>query len=108
MTINFAVERLYETGWLPASGVQLEKLPNGLRYPSVSAVHKLFDEAGASLSLKPHLMFGCWRAEWTSVNTGDEITGTVVGSSEAEAAVYALANLREQQANLIFSVADSV
>jgi hypothetical protein len=42
------------------------------------------------------------------VNTGDEITGTVVGSSEAEAAVYALANLREQQANLIFSVADSV
>jgi hypothetical protein len=108
MNITFAVERLYETGWLPSSDIDLDKLPSGLRYPTVSAVRKVFADAGATLSLKPHLMFGCWRAEWSSLNSGDELKGTVIGSSEAEAAVYALANLREQQANLIFSAADSV
>jgi len=41
-------------------------------------------------------MFGCWRAEWT----GSDFTGTVVGSCEQEAAVYALAKLREQKAEL--------
>jgi hypothetical protein len=107
MNISFAVDRLYETGWLPTSEIQLDKLPNGLRYPTVSAVQKLFEEAGAVLTLKPHLMFGCWRGEWSSLN-GEDLRGTVVGASEAEAAVYALANLREQQANLIFSAAGSV
>lgn len=104
MTITFAVERLYETGWLPAEQMQLERLPNGLRYPSVSAVQQLFTEAGLQLSIKPHLMFGCCRAEWTSTtgptstgSTSTGLSGTVVGSCDAEAAVYALAKLREQQ-----------
>jgi hypothetical protein len=103
MTINFAVERLYETGWLPDQGMELERLPNGLRYPTVTAVQKTFRESGLNLSITPHLMFGCCRAEWTAMANhpqADELTGTVVGSCEREAAVYALATLREQQVDL--------
>jgi hypothetical protein len=71
-----------------------------LRYPTVAAVQRVFDGAGLELSITPHLMFGCCRAEWKAMdgNSASEgLTGTVVGSCEAEAAVYALANLREQQ-----------
>jgi hypothetical protein len=94
MSISFAVDRLYQTGWLPTEEMKLERLPSGLRYPTVSAVQKLFSEAGLTLTIKPQLMFGCCRADW--VGDGD-VAGTVVGSCEAEAAVFALAKLREQQ-----------
>jgi hypothetical protein len=105
MTINFAVDRLYETGWLPGSDMELERLPNGLRYPSVAAVTRLFRNVGLELSIKPHLMFGCCRAEWKSIageaeSCSETLSGTVIGSSDSEAAVYALAKLREQQAEL--------
>jgi hypothetical protein len=62
MTINYAVDRLYETGWLPVEGMEMDRLPNGLRYPTVAAVVREFKEAGLELSIKPHLMFGCYRA----------------------------------------------
>jgi hypothetical protein len=110
MTINFAVDRLYETGWLPTDDMELERLPNGLRYPTVSAVIHHFKNAGLELSITPHLMFGCCRAEWSAtVNhpRADELTGTVVGSCEREAAVYALATLREQQVDLRLSAVES-
>jgi hypothetical protein len=97
MTINYAVDRLYQTGWLPGDSQLLERLPSGLRYPTVAAVVAEFAAAGLELSVTPHLMFGCCRAEWAPLSAGDGLTGTVVGSSEAEAAVYALAKLREQQ-----------
>jgi hypothetical protein len=103
MTINFAVDRLYETGWLPEEGMELERLPNGLRYPTVAAIEKRFKESGLKLSITPHLMFGCCRAEWTAIAEhpqADELKGTVVGSCEREAAVYALATLREQLVDL--------
>ncbi len=63
----------------------------------------MFGEAGLKLSITPHLMFGCYRAEWmpaAGCSAGGGLTGTVVGSCEAEAAVYALAKLREQQFEL--------
>jgi hypothetical protein len=99
MTMNYAVDRLYETGWLPTDSTDLERLTNGLRYPTVAAVKHIFSEAGLNLSIKPHLMFGCCRAEWSSA-LKEGLSGTVVGSCEAEAAVYALAKLREQQFEL--------
>jgi hypothetical protein len=101
MTINYAVDRLYESGWLPSAEMDLERLPNGLRYPTVSAVVREFEEAGLNLSITPHLMFGCCRAEWMPGSSeASELTGTVVGSCEKEAAVFALAKLREQQVDL--------
>jgi hypothetical protein len=111
MTINFAVDRLYETGWLPEEGMELERLPNGLRYPTVAAIRKSFNESGLKLSITPHLMFGCCRAEWSPAGDhpqSDELTGTVVGSCEREAAVYALATLRDQQADLRLAARDSL
>lgn len=105
MTINYAVDRLYETGWLPTDNMRLERLPNGLRYPAVTAVVRVFEDAGLKLSITPHLMFGCYRAEWTPIAAGKaRLTGTVVGSSDAETAVYALAKLREQQFELSVQV----
>ncbi len=113
MTINFAVDRLYETGWLPSAEMGLEKLPSGLRYPTVLTVLSEFKKAGLELSIKPHLMFGCCRAEWgpTAFSRAagnsefEQLTGTVVGSCEKEAAVFALAKLREQQMELRVSAA---
>ena len=74
MTLNYAVDRLYQTGWLAGQGTLLERLPNGLRYPTVSAVEQIFLDAGLKLSIKPHLMFGCCRAEWSSSATGDGLS----------------------------------
>jgi len=110
MTINFAVDRLYETGWLPDETMELDRLPNGLRYPTVAAIQKIFQESGLKLSITPHLMFGCCRAEWTPMANqpqADELNGTVVGSCEREAAVHALATLREQRADLRRSGSES-
>jgi hypothetical protein len=106
MTINFAVDRLYETGWLPGEKMELDRLPNGLRYPTVTGIQKIFGESGLKLSITPHLMFGCYRAEWSPLGNHqqpDGLTGTVVGSCDREAAVHALATLREQQVDLRLS-----
>jgi hypothetical protein len=107
MTINFAVDRLYETGWLPSAEMDLDKLPSGLRYPTVPTVMREFKNAGLSLQITPHLMFGCCRAEWTSITCqSTDLTGTVVGSCEKEAAVFALAKLREQQMDQRLTASD--
>jgi hypothetical protein len=84
MSLNYAVDRLYEVGWNP-SGNEIQTLPDGRIYPTVDGVKKEFSEAGLSLSLKNMGKFNCVQATWKS--------GTVVGASEAEAAVYALAQL---------------
>lgn len=110
MTINYAVDRLYQTGWLPSNENDLERLSNGLRYPTVAAVGRAFKEAGLELAIRPQLKFRCCRADWTPAAgnpRAEELTGTVVGSCEAEAAVYALAKLREQQFELRVQAEDS-
>ena len=111
MTIHYAVDRLYESGWLPLAGMELERLPNnGLRYPSVATVIREFNNCGLELSIKPHLMFGCCRAEWSALAdrpTTDELNGTVVGACDSEAAVYALAKLREQLVDRRVAAGDS-
>jgi hypothetical protein len=103
MKLDYAVERLYETGWTPCSGDAggLETSPEGRRFPSVLAVQREFARAGLELSIKHNLMFSCYRATWAPVGEAldpahavDEKHGTVVGACEREAAVYALAQLR--------------
>ncbi|HXE53996.1 MAG TPA: hypothetical protein VN541_13325 [Tepidisphaeraceae bacterium] len=102
MNLVYAVERLLETGWCPFDE-DLEKLPDGRRYPSVLAVQREFAGFGLELSIKHNLVFGCYRATWSpageiaSEDQSDERHGTVIGSCEREAAVYALAQLREAQ-----------
>jgi len=100
MNIDYAVDRLYEVGWLPTSGVELERLADGRRYPSVLAVQGHFTQAGLELSIKQNLVFNCYHATWCPAgeeldpkHAADERHGTVVGSCEREAAVYAMAQL---------------
>ena len=100
MNLVYAVERLLDTGWCPG-GTELERLPDGRSYPSVLAVQRIFSAAGLELSIKHNLVFGCYRATWApageelSEDTTDERHGTVIGTCEREAAVYALAQLRD-------------
>ncbi len=102
MSLAIAVDRLYETGWLPDGdqpipASDLDRLPAGLRYPTVAAVIRLFVTAGLELTVTQHLMFKCHRAAWrpTAGTVGDAGShGTVVGNCDREAAVYALAHLR--------------
>jgi hypothetical protein len=96
MNLAFAVEKLYEGGWRPGNGDELERLPDGRVYPSVLAVQREFTRSGLELSIKHNLIFKCYRAAWESA--GDEPGGAVVGACEREAAVYALAQLRATRA----------
>jgi hypothetical protein len=101
MNLTFAVERLLETGWTTLGQLSLEHLPDGRPYPSVGAVRREFERAGLNLELKHNFMFNCCRATWAPrgekpdpEHAEDDRHGTVVGSCEKEAAVYALAQLR--------------
>ena len=111
MNISYAIERLLETGWSPAecSRADLERLPDGLPHPTVEAVRREFAGAGLELSVKQNFMFGCARASWGPAgeriepdHVEDDRHGTVVGSCEKEAAVYALAQLRAATADRHF------
>jgi len=107
MNLEFAVDRLLDAGWSPAEEIELERLPDGRGFPSVLAVQKRFASAGLELSIKHNLIFNCYRATWAPAgepldpgHAADERHGTVVGSCEREAAVFALAQLREAQHQL--------
>ena len=100
MSLAIAVDRLYETGWLPDGDqpyapAELDRLASGLRFPTVAAVVRAFAAVGLTLSVKQNLMFDCSRGTWRSADgTDDDRQGAVVGSCDREAAVYALAQLR--------------
>lgn len=105
MNLHYAVDRLYEVGWLPTYDQDLEHLDDGRRYPSVEATKNEFASAGLDLSIKHNLIFSCYRATWAPagelLDPGHALDcehGTVVGACEREAAVFALAHLREAMA----------
>ena len=97
--LEYAVERLFDTGWGPGND-ELERLPDGRRFPSVQSVQREFTRHGLELSIKHNLVFGCYRASWApagevpAIGHTDESHGTVIGACDQEAAVYALAQLR--------------
>jgi hypothetical protein len=104
MNLEYAVEKLLETGWTPAAQLDLESLPDGRRFPSAVAVQREFALAGLELSIKHNLMFKCYRATWGPIGEPldptrhtDDRHGTVIGACPREAAVYALAQLRAVQ-----------
>jgi len=82
-------------------GAELDLLDDGRRYPTPQSVRQLFEREGLQLVIKHNLMFNCHRATWAAAgeevdsdHPADRAHGTVIGSSEHEAAVYALAQLR--------------
>ena len=106
MNLEFAVERLYDTGWSAMGEGNADHLPDGRAFPSVLAAQRDFARAGLELSIKQNLIFNCYRATWAPAgepldeqHAADDCHGTVVGACPREAAVYALAQLREAQAD---------
>ena len=103
MNLDYAVERLYASGWIPeaAPSEELETLPDGRAFPTVRLVQDEFARAGLELSIKANPKFNCCRASWRAgaqAHGEKDPGGTVVGSCEREAAVYALAQLRSSGA----------
>lgn len=96
MGIDFAIEELYETGWSALDSSGCERHGSGRWVPSVARVMREFDQAGFRLGIQYAQLFDCHRAAWTDLN-GNPV-GAVVGSSEHEAAIYALSQLRRQLA----------
>ncbi len=97
MNLTYAVDRLYDAGWMAWEHPDLEQLPDGRMFPSVLGVQAEFVQAGLELAIKQNLMFNCYRATWGPAgeelddnHAPDERHGTVVGACEREAAVYAL------------------
>jgi hypothetical protein len=102
MKLDYAVQRLLDTGWTPSRDTDCETTDLGMKFPSVLAVQREFARAGMELAIKHNMMFSCYRATWAPIGepldpsaVGDERHGTVIGACEREAAVYALAQLRE-------------
>ena len=102
MNLDYAVDRLYESGWHPAFGEQeYETLADGRRFPAVAQIVREFEREGLRLTIKHNAEFNAYRATWAPIPSRSEAEdsdgrhGTVIGTSEMEAAVYALAHLRE-------------
>jgi hypothetical protein len=103
MSLHYAVDRLYEVGWLAENGIDVEKLSDGRRYPTIDAIARKFGEEGLQLSIKGSAKFRCFQATWSPTGEEpdpactDERHGTVIGSCDREAAVYALAKFMASQ-----------
>lgn len=92
MGLDFAIDLLYGTGWSGSDLLGCEHSPSGRVFPGLKRVEREFADAGYRLRVRHIAAFDCHRAEWADAS--GRAVGGVVGSSEAEAAVYALATLR--------------
>lgn len=95
MTLIYAIDELYKTGWSDLNSAGCRHAADGRGYPSVERVRREFAEAGYELVVRHVNLFDCYRAEW---RYAERAVGAVVGQSDEEAAVYALAQLRRQLA----------
>lgn len=92
MGLDFAIDELYATGWQALDSSGCKHHGDGRAYPSLDRVRSEFSGSGYNLSLRHVQLFDCYRAEWRD---GQGVPrGAVVGRTDAEAAVYALSQLR--------------
>lgn len=96
MGLGFAIEELFATGWSALDSTGCEPLSDGRFYPGVARIREEFANNGFELTLRHVQLFDCYRAEWR--DAAGKPAGAVVGQSDTEAAVYALAQLRRQLA----------
>lgn len=92
MGLDFAIDELYATGWQALDSTGCEYHKDGRPFPAISRIVQFFRENGYELTIRYVQLFDCYRAEWRDA-TG-QAAGAVVGQSEAEAAVYAMSQLR--------------
>lgn len=96
MGLDFAIDELYATGWSTLDSTGCAHAPSGRVYPLIERVRAEFAQRGCTLTIRFVQLFDCFRAEWT--DAAGAPAGAVVGQSEEEAAVYALAQFRRQRA----------
>jgi hypothetical protein len=94
MGLDFAIDELYATGWTSLDGAGCRHHADGRAYPGLDAVRSQFRDAGFELTLRHVQLFDCYRAEWRDAQGSP--AGAVVGRSDAEAAVFALSQLRRR------------
>ncbi|MFG0282926.1 MAG: hypothetical protein ACF8R7_00755 [Phycisphaerales bacterium JB039] len=94
MGLDFAIDDLYATGWVPLDTTDCNRAPDGRAYPAVERARREFAEQGFEFSVRHVPAFGCYQAEWSEAG---QPAGAVVGVSEAEAVVYALSQFRRRQ-----------
>ncbi|GIK20401.1 MAG: hypothetical protein DYG93_04475 [Leptolyngbya sp. PLA2] len=92
MGLDFAIDELYATGWSPLDTRDCERHDDGRPFPSLARVEQEFAAAGFPLKVRHVQLFDCYRAEWHD-GTGQP-AGAVVGRTAAEAAVFALSQMR--------------
>lgn len=90
--LEYAIDELRATGWSTLDTAGCSYTPAGSMYPNLERTHREFGELSHTLTITRIELFDCFRAAWSDSN-GSPV-GAVVGQSEAEAAVYALAQLR--------------
>jgi hypothetical protein len=96
MGLDFAIDELYASGWSANLTEQCERHHDGRAFPGVDRVVTEFREAGYDITVRHIQLFDCFRAEWR--DDAGNASGAVVGNTSAEAAVYALAQLRKNLA----------
>ena len=97
MGLEFALDELYATGWSDLDSTGCSHIADGRAFPRAERVKAEFAAAGVDLTIERMEAFNCHRAHWKDVESGHP--RAVVGHCEAEAAVYALAQLRRQLVN---------
>ncbi|MBX3385484.1 MAG: hypothetical protein KF768_02835 [Phycisphaeraceae bacterium] len=92
MSLTIALDELEATGWrtLDTSGCMYDG--DGRPYPGPRRVADEFASAGFRFGLERIDRFSCVKATWQAVDGSP--SGSVVGQTDQEAAVYALAHLR--------------
>lgn len=98
MGLNFAIDELYATGWSALDSTGCDYAPDGRPFPTVTRCAGEFASAGFDLAIRYVQLFDCYRAEWR--DGSGVAAGGVVGATESEAAVYALAQMRRAAAKV--------
>lgn len=91
---DFAIDQLYATGWTALDTAGCTPDASGRWVPGRARIEQEFAAAGFSLLLRRPQLFDCSRAEW--IDAKGVPAGSVVGKSDLEAAIYALAVFRRQ------------
>lgn len=96
MGLDVAIDELYASGWSSHDLSKCQTDDDGRWYPTVDRVMAEVAELGLELTMRHIQLFDCYRAEWSDGQ--GKPCGAVVGQTEAEAAVYALSQMRRMSA----------
>ena len=96
MGLDFAIDELYASGWAALDTAGCKPSGDGRWVPGIERIREELGRLGLTLSTKHVQLFDCCRAEWADAS--GHALGSVVGSTELEAAVYALAQVRRSVA----------